>query len=76
MHKAGFPLGGIYPARSGKPIVFHRIPPKAYAEKSDQVQLFSRGKFRANQSYCSLCIPRDQNNSRSLRNIPSSGKPA
>ena len=35
-----------YFARSGKPIVFHRIPPKAYAEKSDQVQLFRRGKFR------------------------------
>ena len=26
-----------YSARSGKPIVFHRIPPKAYAEKSNQV---------------------------------------
>ena len=34
-----------YSASSGKPIVFHRIPPKAYAEKSDQVQLFRRGKF-------------------------------
>ena len=35
-----------YSAHSGKPIVFHRIPPKAYAEKSDKVQLFSRRKFR------------------------------
>ena len=43
--KAGFPLGGIFRAQR-KAYFFHRIPPKAYAEKSDQVQLFSRGKFR------------------------------
>ena len=32
-----------FSAHRGKLIVFHRIPPsKAYAEKSDQVQLFRR----------------------------------
>ena len=37
---------------------------------------FSAAENSANQSYCSLCVPRDQNNSRSVRMIPSSGKPA
>ena len=36
---------------------------------------FSAAENSANQSYCSLCVPRDQNNSRSLRMISSSGKP-
>ena len=37
---------------------------------------FSAAENSANQSYCSLCVPRDQNNSRFVRMIPSSGKPA
>ena len=33
-------------------------------------------KFGRYVPYCSLCVPRDQNNSRSVRMIPSSGKRA
>ena len=69
-----FSTGGIF-RPSGKPIVFHRIPPKAYLKSQIKFN-FSAAKNSANQSYCPLCVPRDQNNSRSVQMIPSSGKPA
>ena len=37
---------------------------------------FSAAENSENQSYFSLCLSRDQNNSRSVRMIPSSEKPA
>ena len=66
-----------YSARSGKPIGFHRIPPKAYAEKSDQVQLFRRRKIPQTNHIAhfayhvikTIAAPY-------VRMIPSSGKPA
>ena len=45
----------VYSARSGKPIVFHRIKFN-----------FSAAENSANQSYCSFCVPRDQNNREQL----------
>ena len=62
-----------YSARSGKPIVFHRILPKAYAEKSDKVQLFSRRKFRKPIILLTL---RTTWSKQIYKYIPSSRKPA
>ena len=65
VYEAGFPLaGGIFRAQRKAYCFFIEFRQKRTLETSE------------NQSYCSLCVPHDQNNSRSVRMISSSGKPA
>ena len=74
IHKAGFPLRRNAP-RAAESLLFFTEFHQKRTLKSRINFNFSAAEHSANQSYCSLCVQRDQNNSRSVR-IPSSGKPA
>ena len=54
-----------YSARKEKPIVIIEFRQKRTLKSRIKFN-FSAAENFANQSYCSLCVPRDQNNSRSV----------
>ena len=72
-----FPLGGIFCAQRNKKnyYCFSSEFRQKRTMKSRIKFNFSAAENSTNQSYCSLCVPRDHNNSRSVWMIPSSGKP-